>query len=199
MKREDLEKLGLTAEAIEKAGLPADVIDRIMTLHGKDIESHKTKLAEATSTADNLKGQLADANKQIENFKSLPDVTAVMKSADEWKAKAEQATKDADAKVARLKFDHALQGELGKAKVKNAKTVIPMLDMDALLKGFDEKEGTFANLDKQLANLKESDAYLFSDDDTVTLVKGGGNQPVLQQDALLQAAMRGAQIQSDGK
>lgn len=196
MKREDLEKLGLTAEALEKAGLSGDVINQIMTLHGKDIEGHKSKLAEAVSTADALKKQLADANGQIEGFKDLkPD--ELKKAADDWKAKFETAQTEAAAQVTKLKFDHALDGALTAAKVRNPKALKALLDGEALK--LDEKDGSILGLDKQLEALQKSDAYLFAEaDDTPRIVTGGNNQTVVT-DTFAAAAFRGAGLKQDGK
>ena len=196
MKREDLEKLGLTAEALEKAGLSGDVINQIMTLHGKDIEGHKSKLAEAVSTADALKKQLADANGQIEGFKDLkPD--ELKKAADDWKAKFETAQTEAAAQVTKLKFDHALDGALTAAKVRNPKALKALLDGEALK--LDEKDGSILGLDKQLEALQKSDAYLFAEaDDTPRIVTGGNNQTVVT-DTFAEAAFRGAGLKQGGK
>jgi len=70
-------------------GIAEDVAEKIVILHGKDIESHKSKLATLQSEIDGAKAQLADANTAIEGFKKL-DVDGIQKAADEYKAKFEQ-------------------------------------------------------------------------------------------------------------
>ena len=117
MKREELEKLGLEKEAI----------DSIMALNGKDIEAHKAKIAAAEAERDGLKSQLAEANAAIDGFKAL-DIEGVKKSADEWKAKAEQAAKDAEAKVYQVRYESALSDELKASKAKNVKAVRGLRD-----------------------------------------------------------------------
>ena len=200
MKRDDLEKLGLTAEALEKAELSADVIDKIMSLHGKDIETHKTKITEATTAAEALKDQLAAANAKIEGFNGMKSPEEVANAINEWKTKLEQAQTDAAATVARLRFDHALHGELAKAKVKNVKAVMPLLDVEALQKGFNEKDDTFLGLDKQIEALKQSDAYLFDAEEGQPRFMDGTQSPPVGNDSFLAAAMRGAGIKlTDGK
>ena len=47
---------------------------------------------------------LADANKALAEYKDT-DIDGLRKSAEEWQAKAEQAEKDADARVAAVQFD----------------------------------------------------------------------------------------------
>lgn len=78
MKREDLIKLGIAE----------DLVDKIMALHGSDIEGHKTRLTTVQTELDGLKKQLSEANTAIEGFKKL-DVDGIKAAADEWKAKAE--------------------------------------------------------------------------------------------------------------
>ena len=57
MKREYLKSLELSEE----------IIDKIMDENGKDVEAVKNKYADY----DNIKVQLKEANKQIENFKNM--------------------------------------------------------------------------------------------------------------------------------
>lgn len=175
MKREDLKALELTD----------DLIDKIMALHGKDIEKAKADLSTAQTEAASLKKQLEDAGKQIEDFKKQPDVAGVQKAADEWKAKAEQAEKDAAAQIAQLRFDHALDGALSGAKVKNTKTVRALLDLTDLKL---EEDGTIRHLDTQLEQIKKDNDFLFeSDTPQPKLVAGGHNTSVITDPVILAA------------
>lgn len=197
MQRKDLESLGLTAEAIQKAELPSDLIDKIMGLHGKDIEIHKSKLATLEGERDNLQTQLSDASKQIEGFKGMKSPEDVEKAISDWKVKLDDAQKTYASQVAALKFDHALSDALTGAKVKNPKAVKALLNSDALK--LNEADGSIIGLDDQITKLKESDAYLFAEPEgTVSLVKGGSGDSVLG-DNFLNAALRGAGINPDGK
>ena len=69
MKREYLKSLELSEE----------IIDKIMDENGKDVEAVKNKYADY----DNIKVQLKEANKQIENFKNM-DIDKIKKAADDW-------------------------------------------------------------------------------------------------------------------
>lgn len=178
MKREDLKALELSDEAI----------DKIMALHGKDIESHKQAVTTAETERDALKGQLDEAAKQIESFKGM-DIEGVKKSADEWKAAAEQAKKDAAAQVEKIKFDHALEKELKEWKVKDPGDVIPHLKPEMLKLG---EDGKFIGLKEQIEPLKSTKDYLFSDTkEPPRIVTGGNNQPV-NMDAVTAAARTAA-------
>lgn len=106
-----------------------------------------------------LKEQLAAANKQIEEFRGL-DVEGVQRKADEWKAKFEQAEKDAQARIDKLQFDHALEAALSGAKARNTKAVAALLDMDSLKLA----DGKLEGLDKQLEAIRADNGYLFEDE-----------------------------------
>lgn len=86
MKREDLKTLGLTEEQTE----------RVMALHGADIERQKSAAAALAAEREELAGRLAEAAGKLEGYDP------------EWRAKAEQAQKDAAAKVTALERRQAL-------------------------------------------------------------------------------------------
>jgi predicted nucleic acid-binding Zn-ribbon protein len=192
MKREDLIKLGIAE----------DVVDKIMAIHGTDIESHKSKLttAETALTAaqtelDGTKKQLTEAGVQIESFKKL-DVEGVKKAADEWKTKAEQAQAEAAKQVAQLKFDHALDGALTGAKAKNAKAVKALLNAD-LLKLADD--GTISGLKEQIEKIKSENDFLFQGETPDPKIVLGGNNQTVTTDAFTAAVRKGAGLPDKGK
>lgn len=179
MKREDLEKI---------EGLSKEAIDKIMALNGADIEKHKTAAETAKTEADGLKTQLTEANKQIEAFKGM-DVEGVKKSADEYKAKFEQAQADAKKQVDQLKFDHALDGALTTAKAKNAKAVRALLNTE-LLKLADD--GSISGLNDQIAKIKTDNDFLFEDDKPGPKIVAGGNNKTVLSDPVIMAARKAA-------
>ena len=183
MKREDLIKLGVAE----------DVVDKIMAAHGKDIEDHKSKLATAQTELEGLKGQLKDAGEAIEGFKKL-DIDGVKKSADEWKAKAEQAEKDAQAQIQALKFEHALDGALTGAKAKNAKAVKALLQADALKLN---EDGSILGLKEQLEKIKSESDYLFESDVPTPKVVAGGNNKSVITDSVVLAARKAAGLPTE--
>lgn len=179
MKREELKALELAD----------DVIDKIMALHGRDVEASKTALTTAQTEIDGLKKQLTDANAAIEGFKKL-DVDGIKAAADEWKAKAEQAQKDADKQIAALKFDHALDSALTGAKAKNAKAVRALLNMETLK--LNDADGSIVGLKEQLEALQKENDYLFEGDQPAVKVVAGGQSTKITEDAFSAAARKGA-------
>lgn len=184
MNKKDLEKLGLTAEVIEKAGLETDVLDKIIILHGKDIEKHKADIEALQSSADGVKAQLEEANTTIEGFKALKP-EELQKAADEWKAKAETAELEAKKQIEIMKFDHALEGALASAKAKNPKAVKALLTTADLKLG---EDGAVVGLKEQLEKIQEDNDYLFeSDEPEPKFVTGGKNKTILSDAAVLAA------------
>ena len=59
MNAEDLKKLGLDDE---------EAIQKIIVLHGKDIEKHKTSLTTVQTELEGVRKQLGDANTQIDRL-----------------------------------------------------------------------------------------------------------------------------------
>ncbi len=139
MKREDLEKLGLTKEQI----------DTIMAENGKDIEAEKAKAAAK-------EGEISTAN---ETIKTLQDTVKKFDGVDVEKLKNDlvglQNKYDADLSAARL--DGALEAALRDAKAKNTKAVRALLKVEEIKLDGDKLLG----LDKQLEKVKTEASYLF--------------------------------------
>jgi len=185
MKREDLIKLGIADE----------VVDKVMALHGADIETHKTRLTAAQTELDGLKAQLGEANNQIEAFRGM-DVDGIRRAADEWKAKAEQAEVDAKKQLDDLRFNHALDGALSGAKAKNAKAVRALLDLAGMKLNDD---GSIVGLTEQLENIKTENGYLFEDDQPTPRIVSGGQPKTVIGDPVILAARRAAGLSTKGE
>jgi chromosome segregation ATPase len=185
MKREDLEKLGLTAEQI----------DKIMAEHGKHIEKYKTDLTAVKTEADTLKKQLGEANQQIENFKSM-DIEGVKKSADEYKAKFEQVQIDAKKQLEQLHFEHALTGALTGAKAKNVKAVRALLNTELLKLA---EDGSISGLKDQLEKIQSENDFLFDSGEKFPKIVIGGNNKSVINDPVILAARKAAGLPTEEK
>lgn len=188
MKREDLKKL-LGESATD------ELIDKIMAEHGKDVEKHKTDLETLTTERDNLKKQLSEASETIEGFKKL-DPEALQKAADEWKAKAEQAEQAAQAELAKLKFEHALDGALAGAKSKNNKAVRALLDTELLKLA---EDGSISGLKEQLEKIQAENDYLFESTTPAPKIVSGGNNKSILSDSVILAARKAAGLSVEDK
>ena len=146
-------------EFLEDLGLEKDVIDKIMDENGKDINAEKAKLTAKDEEIETLKGQVEEANKEIESYKDM-NIDDIKASADEWEAKAKENEKA----LQTLKNDTAL---------KDAVRAYDTVDEEVLLKLINRDEVKFdddgiSGLDDQVKALKESKPYLFKE-------AGGGN------------------------
>jgi len=179
MKREELKELGLED----------DVIEKVMKLHGQSTESLKQKTEAAETKAASIEKQLEEANAAIEGFKKL-DVDGIKEAADDWKAKYEQAQKDAEEQVKSLKFNHALEAALANAKAKNPIAVRALLKVDDLKLADD---GRIIGLDDQLKTVRESNDFLFeSDAPPPPQIVAGGKGHVQPVDSMVAAARKAA-------
>lgn len=178
MKREDLKKLELSDE----------VIDKLMTLHGSDIESHKATIAALTGERDTFKAQAEEATKQIEGFKGM-DIEGVKKAASDWEARAKQIEADAAANLSKIKFDHALESALAGAKAKNVKAVSALLDPAGLKLNDD---GSIIGLNEQLTKIKTENDFLFDSDNPPPRIVSGGNNQSVMTDAITAGIRQGA-------
>jgi hypothetical protein len=193
MKREDLTKLGITDEK---------VIDAIMALHGKDVEVHTSKVTTLEAENTGLKEQVKKAGETIEGFKKL-DVDGIKKAAEDYRAAAEKAKTDAEAQIAALKFDHAVEGALTGAKAKNPKAVRALLDLEGLKVGDDGKivgvSDKVVSFEDRLKKVQTENDFLFEGDEkTPKIVSGGGSQTVIT-DAFSTALRQGAGLSKEAK
>ena len=156
MKREFLKELGLTDEQIEK----------VMAEHGKGIEKFKEDLDAANTQTETLQEQLKTANEMIEEFKGM-DIEAIKQAAEDYKAKYEKATQEAEEKLNKIKFDYALEKALTGAKARNIRAVKALLDLENLKLADDKILG----LDEQLEKIKEENDFLFKSEDNQKLPK----------------------------
>lgn len=174
-------------------GIAEDVAEKIIVLHGKDIEGHKTKITELQGQADNANTQLTEANAQIEKFKGMKP-EELQKAADDYKAKFEQAQQEHTTQLQNLKFEHALDGALAAAKAKNPKAVKALLDMDVLKKAYDEKTGAIVNFEEHLKPIKEKEEYLFADAKEPPKIITGTNNKSINLDPFEAGLLKGAKL-----
>ena len=116
----------------------------------------KEKFDALTVEKEGLSTRLAEANAKLEGYDP------------EWKAKAAQAQKDADARVAAVQRDAVIDGAIAKAKARNAKAVRALLDMDTLAKSTDLSK----DVDAALAKVAKENDYLFEGNAAKPEIKG---------------------------
>ena len=80
----------------------------------------------------------------------------------EWQAKAEQAEKDADARVAAVQFDAKLDSAIAAAHGRSGKAIRALLDLDTLRGSNDPDK----DIPAALAALQKDSGYMFDTGET---------------------------------
>ena len=163
MKREELTAAGLTDEQIEK----------VMKLNGDDINREKAKY----SDYNDVKAQLEKANATIDGMKDYEDVKAKV---TQYQQEAENAKKEAAAKVQQLELQAKIKDFTGSKKFVND------LTRDAINAQLERALNDDANkgksLDDLLKALTDGKTDIFKDENTATpptviQMAGAGAQP----------------------
>lgn len=150
MKKEELVELGLNDEQI--AG--------VFKINGKDIEKFKEDLKVKETELETAKEHLQTANEQIEELGKV-DVEKIQEKVNEYKDLYEKTKTEKETELQKIKFEHQLEKELTKSGVRNAKAVKALLNDEGLA----YSEGKIAGLQEQLEAIKESDNYLFKQEE----------------------------------
>ena len=138
MKREFLQAFKVADQA-----LPKEVIDAIMAENGRDIQKARSGFSDYDTMKQELE-QLRQAAQEADTHKQ---------AAADWETKYT----DAQAALAQMTFDHALDIAIGKAGGRSTKAIRAMLDMTALK----ESEDLPHAMEEALENLKTESGYLF--------------------------------------
>lgn len=142
MKREYLKSLELSEE----------IIDKIMDENGKDVEAVKNKYADY----DNIKVQLKEANKQIENFKNM-DIDKIKQAADDWKSKFDKSKQEHQRQLEELIKETAIKTAIAD-KAQDIDIVAKLFDTDKITV---DETGRVSGVDEQLTAMQESKKFLF--------------------------------------
>lgn len=164
MKRDFLKELELTDEQI----------NAIMKEHGKTVNDVKGQ----ADKADSLESQIEDYQQQIkdrdEQLKELQESAKgnedLQKQIQDLQSKNEEVAKEWEQKLAQQRKESKLELALKDAKARNPRAVKALLDSDKISLDGDNLIG----LEEQLNSLKESDSYLFGENEPQGLK---GRQP----------------------
>lgn len=153
----------MNREFLEGLGLEKETIDKVMAEHGKTVNTTKEQLDTVTTERDNLKEQLTDRDTQLNDLSDkVKDSEELTAEINRLKEENQTATKELQNKLDTQAFEFKLDKALTGAKVKNTKAVKALLDTETIKLDGDK----LLNLDEQLEALKESDAYLFEQEES---------------------------------
>lgn len=162
MKREDLEKLGLTKEQI----------DSVLDMHHEEMTPAKDELQKAK---DDLKLAQEKEAATAEALKKFDGVDVAAKDKLIADLQADIAKKDSEYKqeLAERDFQAVLKDGISAAKGKNAKAITALLDLETLKASKNQKEDLAAAL-KTLSEAEDS-KMLFGEPETKPTIVGRGN------------------------
>lgn len=155
----------MTKEELKALGLTDEQVDKLVEDYGKNyvaksqFNAKNEELKQAKSEMTTVQGEIESLKKSNANNEDLAKQIEAMKEA------ASKREAEYTATLAKMEVDGIVERALLSSKVKNAKAVRALLDLeDAKV-----KDGTIKGLDEQLTKLKESDPYLFESE---TMPKG---------------------------
>src|SRR5690606_21251229 len=120
----------------------------------------KDKFDTVNNDNKELKKQLKSRDDQLEELKKV-DAEGLQQKIQDLQKANEDAEKEWQSKLNQQQFDFALKDALGAAKVRNPKAAQALLNLDTIKLDGDKLLG----LEEQLKAIKESDPYLFAEED----------------------------------
>lgn len=158
-----LKEAGLEVSEEQLKGINAAVTENYRTINDYNNQVKKTETAEADR--DTYKGQLDTANETLEKFKDI-DPEKISDEVKKYKEEAENARKDADARILERDQRDWLNNKLGKDgyNVKSPRAKDSLIS--DILSGktgakWDAKTQQFFGIDDLMKSEKEKDASLY--------------------------------------
>ena len=147
----------MTKEELKALGLNDEQIEKVVEDYGKNYVP-KNQFNKKNDALKQAEESLEAMQSDIETLKKAnADNAELSKQIDELNAAQLKREAEYTAQIQKMELDGIVERTLLSSKVKNAKAVRALLDLeDAKV-----KDGTIKGLDDQLTKLKESDPYLF--------------------------------------
>lgn len=147
----------MTKEELKALGLNDEQIEKVTEDYGKNYVP-KSQFNQKNEELKQAKESLTTMQSDIEALKKdNADNAELSKQIDELNAAQLKREEEYTAQIQKMELDGIVERTLLSSKVKNAKAVRALLDLeDAKV-----KDGAIKGLDDQLTKLKESDPYLF--------------------------------------
>ena len=157
----------ISREKLIKIGLSNEQMEKIVALHGADIEELKAKSDELINSKteelkkanESLQSQIAERDKDLKSLKKQAgDNEELTNQFKELQSKYKQDTENLTKELQQTKLNSAVDSALTKAKVRNSKAAKALLNMDDIQLN---DKGELEGLDNQINSLQKSDGYLF--------------------------------------
>ena len=170
-------------EFLEAFGLDKEIVDKIMTENGNDINKTKEKLE---AERDNYKSQLETAQTALKDFEGV-DVKELKGKIDTLTADLTAKETDYQTKLTDMEFNSKLESLITSAGAKNAKAVKALLDLDNLKSSKNQD----TDLQTALEACKKDNGYMFGANEPinnpVALTGGGAPKTVTGVEAMFLA------------
>lgn len=150
----------MTKEELVALGLTEEQITEVFKLNGIAVNNAKGDTETLKTELASIKEQLTSANTEIESYKTM-DIEGIKQSANDYKAKFEQAQQKSQEEINNLKFEHSLENALNKATAKNVKAAKALLNIEELR----QSKNIDKDIETAINTLKESEGYLFGVED----------------------------------
>lgn len=152
----------MKTEELKAQGLTEEQISFVMAENGKDLKKLQKENDNLTSERDTWKEKAEAAETTLKGFEGV-DLETMQKELSDWKQKATEAEKNAQAQLYERDFADALKTEFEGIKFSSdaAKRAIMAEVKEAGLK---LKDGKILGLNDLLSQMKEKDASAFVDD-----------------------------------
>lgn len=152
----------MKTEELKAQGLTEEQISFVMAENGKDLKKLQKENDNLTSERDTWKEKAEAAETTLKGFEGV-DLETMQKELSDWKQKATEAEKNAQAQLYERDFADALKTEFEGIKFSSdaAKRAIMAEVKKADLK---LKDGKILGLNDLLSQMKEKDASAFVDD-----------------------------------
>ena len=152
----------MKTEELKAQGLTEEQISFVMAENGKDLKKLQKENDNLTSERDTWKEKAEAAETTLKGFEGV-DLETMQKELSDWKQKATEAEKNAQAQLYERDFADALKTEFEGIKFSSeaAKRAIMAEVKEAGLK---LKDGKILGLNDLIGQMKEKDASAFIDD-----------------------------------
>lgn len=152
----------MKTEELKSQGLTEEQISFVIAENGKDLKKLQKENDNLTSERDTWKEKAEAAETTLKGFEGV-DLETMQKELSDWKQKATEAEKNAQAQLYERDFADALKTEFEGIKFSSeaAKRAIMAEVKEADLK---LKDGKILGLNDLLSQMKEKDASAFVDD-----------------------------------
>ena len=157
---------------LEAMEIDKDVIDKIMTEYGKDVEKYKADIAVLENEKKTLSDSLAERDGQLDELKtSAGDNAALQQQIEELQASNKAEVERLTAENAAIRVNAAVEQALMIAKAKNITAAKALLNLEGAELADD---GTVKGLSDQISALKEAEAtgFMFEAENTGATFKG---------------------------